>query len=177
MNCRFAFSQNYFPPKLLCCGEDSTGPLASLSRAATFTFQPSAHQRLGSPPIRPFFAPDFAKRLSAAIIDMNNIGIVPQINDAFRTAADQHWYQTNGAGGNPVNQGISDHQTGYAVDINGVTSTMSAILQQWGLSPIPNDRPHFKITVDYKPGVAKQAEDYYWKNRATLTNDPLPPIK
>ena len=96
---------------------------------------------------------------------MNSIGIVPQINDAFRTAADQTWYQTQGAGGGrPVNPGTSDHQTGNAVDINGVTRAMSAILQRHGLSPVNGDPPHFKITVNNAAGVAASAEDYYNKH-------------
>jgi RHS repeat-associated protein len=161
--------------QLETCTEDSNGALASLRREATFTLQTLAQQRPGSPPIRPFFSPDFARRLSNAIIELNSVGIVPQINDAFRTAADQKWYQTHGAGGGrPVNMGISDHQAGNAVDINSVTLAMNAILQKHGLSPVKNDPPHFKIGVQNVSDAASRAEEYYWKHCASLLSDPSP---
>ena len=157
------------------CNEDSTGNLASLNRQASFTLQSVAQQRPGSPPIRPFFSPNFARRLSEAIMEMNQIGIRPQINDAFRTAADQKWYQTHGAGGGrPVNMGISDHSTGNAVDINGVTAVMRQILERHGLSSLSGDPPHFYIRVDNVRAVAVKAEEYYWKHCASLASDPTP---
>jgi len=160
------------------CAEDSNGALASLRRDITFSLQPGAQQRPGSPPIRPVFSPDFARRLGNAIFEMNQVGIAPQINDGFRTATDQNWYQTHGAGGGrPVNMHVSDHQTGNAVDINAVTPTMRGILQKHGLSPLPGDPPHFYIGVNNVSAAAARAEEYYWKHCASLTGDPLPSIK
>jgi hypothetical protein len=161
--------------QLETCTEDSSGALASLRREATFTLQPSAQQRPGSLPIQPFFSPDFARRLSNAIIELNSVGIVPQSNDGFRTTVDQNWYQTNGAGGGrPVNMGTSDHQAGNAVDMNAVTPAMSAVLQKHGLSPVTGDPPHFKISVNNVSDVAARAEAYYWKHCASLISDPTP---
>jgi RHS repeat-associated protein len=160
--------------RLDTCNEDSTGALASLSRESTYTTQPVATQTPGSPPVRPVFSPDFSRRLSSAIIEMNSIGIVPQINSGFRTEADQQWFRTHGANGNPVNQGISDHQTGTAVDINGLTSTMRDILKKNGLSPVNGDPPHFKITPDNKEKLAPRAEEYYLKHCQNLLSDPTP---
>ena len=82
--------------------------------------------------IKPYFAPDVADKLSSAIRQLNAWGIVPQINDAYRTAADQVQRAGNPTPNIPVadpKKGPSWHQLGYAVDLKVATQYGSTIDQ------------------------------------------------
>ena len=138
-------------------------PLIPLGSGANVTYQPTSQQRKGSPPIRSYYSPEFAWRLTDAVKELNALGIIPQINDAFRITADQAWYQQNGANGNLVAQGISNHQLGNAVDINGVNKTIKKVMKSHGLIwKGKADPPHFEIkTSGDRGGRAAAAERFY----------------
>ncbi|MGH8553092.1 MAG: RHS repeat-associated core domain-containing protein, partial [Methylococcales bacterium] len=122
---------------------------------------------------RGFFDPTFAKTFSAAIRDLNSKGIVPQINSDFRTAADQQRMRSGGSGSNPAAAGVSLHQTGNAVDINGTLTkdfvTVRAVMANhgfvWGGVWNRPDPPHFQSNPHQndaeKQSAASAAEDYY----------------
>jgi RHS repeat-associated protein len=108
---------------------------------------------------RILFAPDVADAMSAAFRELNRANITPTINSGYRTVEDQqrarNQQRRRGRRGNPVAQGTSLHQAGYAVDINGtedpdfqnIITTMEAHGFTWGgnfVRPRP-DPPHFQI--------------------------------
>jgi hypothetical protein len=115
------------------------------------------------------FAPDAAARISDAIYGLNTLfGLTPQINSGYRTAADQYYQAHGGSGGNPASQGVSDHQLGYAVDIqpganlmttssefNTVKLYMQSIGFHWQGS---SDRPHFFLDSPYRTQADKAAQ-------------------
>ena len=74
-----------------------------------------------APGVKPYFAPDFADRLNDAIRTLNGWGVVPRINDGYRTEADQEFQRERGGplgACNPHGRDACKHQLGYSVDIN-----------------------------------------------------------
>jgi RHS repeat-associated protein len=72
--------------------------------------------------VHPYFAPDFAAELSARIRVLNSEGIIPQINDAYRTQNEQLLQfntQKPGLACDPISGAeVCKHQLGYSVDID-----------------------------------------------------------
>jgi hypothetical protein len=101
-------------------------PIATTTVGGTAATQglvslPDNIQVVYQPDIRPFFAPEFAQRLSQAISEMNDQGIVPAVSGAFRTAADEEVLRNARKAGDPnypVAEDISLHQAGYAIDFS-----------------------------------------------------------
>ena len=125
---------------------------------------------------RHMFSPTFASKFSAALRELNAQGIVPKINSDFRTSADQERMRKGASGKNPAAAGISMHQTGNAVDIDGTRTPQFVAIRKamagqgfsWGHSY--GDNPHFDLnpygkgTKGYderKQGAADAAENYY----------------
>jgi len=136
--------------------------------------------------VRPYFAPDFADRLSDAIRLLNSWGVVPTINDAYRTAEDQQTRFDNRSSlgaCDPVNgKDVCRHQLGYSTDL----VVRTKIGGQWVFNPdfglivaamIENDfnwggrwnHPDW-VHFENKPGgasvqerreLAKQLEDFF----------------
>jgi RHS repeat-associated protein len=99
----------------------------------------------GSKNLIPLFSPEFAGSLANAILTLNDAGVVPQINNAFRAPGVQ---QNLDSGGNPLAApGQSLHELGEAVDINGVNQIMISAMGDaglnWGGRFKTPDRPHF----------------------------------
>ncbi|HEX7314023.1 MAG TPA: RHS repeat-associated core domain-containing protein, partial [Pyrinomonadaceae bacterium] len=124
---------------------------------------------------RDLYAPEFATRFSAAIREMNAAGIVPTINQSFRTAADQQRMVDGASGSNPAAAvGYSLHETGNAVDINGTRSPQFAIIREimerhgftWG-GRWPNrpDRPHFELNPFGPKGARGTPQRALWLSR------------
>ncbi len=128
--------------------------------------------------VHPLFAPDFAKAFSGVVRELNALGITPMVTSGFRTPADQTRMRQGGSGSNPAAT-VSFHQSGWAVDVNTLTSDFSSIRRtfekdgfSWGgnFRPKP-DRPHFEMnpfgpkgTNQYKTNVrqaANSALDFY----------------
>jgi RHS repeat-associated protein len=116
---------------------------------------PSARVTFENSRVIPLFAPAFAAALSGAIRDLNGQGIVPQIDQGYRTNTMQVRMGNGGSGPNPAARpGYSLHQAGYAVDISGTASrqfgAIKAIMASYGMAwggnfrPRP-DLPHFYI--------------------------------
>lgn len=78
------------------------------------------------------------------------LGIVPQINSAFRTFGDQERMRNGASGKNPAAM-FSWHSAGAAVDLNGTASkqfrTIISIMKKngsvWGGDFTKKDPPHF----------------------------------
>jgi LAS superfamily LD-carboxypeptidase LdcB len=106
-----------------------------------------------TPPVRMEFTPEVAGAFDAAVSAMNSLGLVPTINSAYRTFADQSYFASGGSGSNSAaSVGTSPHQAGQAVDINGTKSpqfaTISTVMQIFGFSrynPPDKDPPHFQM--------------------------------
>lgn len=124
--------------------------LVPLDPGLWFTTNPRSRN-----PIHSYFAPDFAAKLSDAVWFLNLLGIVPQINSGYRTESEQQWLRNGGSGSNPAAQGVSWHQLGYSIDVNGTTTpdflitrgVMEALGFTWGGRWTGKDRdpPHFQI--------------------------------
>jgi hypothetical protein len=151
--------------------------LVALARDVNVTYGANAKR---------LFAPDFAAAFSAALREINSKGITPQINSGFRDNADQQRMRDGASGKNPAAAGISLHQTGNAVDIDGTWTNDFKIIRQimsnygftWGGTwKKPNtDLPHFEInpfqkgTTGYdkrKQDAAAAANDYYQNRDST----------
>lgn len=143
--------------------------------------------------VKLLFTPDFADRVSAQIRLMNSWGVVPQINDAYRTHDDQlaQWtrYKTRDdlKACNPDSTlpgaDVCRHQLGNAVDINVRTKIdgewffnpdfgliVAAMIEngfQWGGYWDDHDWVHFENwpagTVQQRRELARQLEDYFNK--------------
>lgn len=134
-----------------------------------------------------FFTPEFAKAFNQALRELNKQGIIPHINSAFRTEADQQRMRDGASGSNPAAKGVSLHQTGNAVDINGTWTeefkTIRKIMEKYGFTwgghwKKPNtDKPHFELnpygqkgTKEYtknKEAAAAAAAEYYANRTAS----------
>jgi len=99
------------------------------------------------------FSPAFADVVSRAADTLNQQGIRLEVNEGFRTAADQWRMRHGGSGKNPAAE-YSDHQLGNAVDINGTKlSSFPLVIRafeqagaRWGGDYRgQKDRPHFYI--------------------------------
>jgi hypothetical protein len=99
------------------------------------------------------FSPTFAAIIRTAAAKLAGQGIVPHVNEGFRTAADQERMRKGGSGNNPAAR-YSDHQLGNALDLDGtrLTSFPKVIqaFQQAGALWGGNyrgkkDRPHFYV--------------------------------
>jgi len=93
------------------------------------------------------FTPEVAEAFDSAVSAMNSYGLVPTINSAYRTFADQSLMVVGGSGSNPAAAvGTSPHQAGQAVDINRGKgfSTMKTIMEIFGFTRVNNDPPHFQ---------------------------------
>jgi D-alanyl-D-alanine carboxypeptidase len=142
--------------------------LEPLGDAVIFTIQ---HKGPTSPPVRQLFAPETARRLRLAFKELNDAGITPQINSAFRTPADQKYMQQGGSGSNPAAK-CSWHEAGAAIDINGTHEgyykTVIAVMKKngfmWGGDyHSKKDPPHFDgrgFSGDLKKAFAKAQR--YW---------------
>jgi D-alanyl-D-alanine dipeptidase len=90
--------------------------------------------------VHPYFAPDFAAELSAAIRVLNSWGIIPRINDAYRTQQEQQYLHDNPQEGgacdpNPITgTKVCAHQLGYAGDLSFF---------------LRNSKVSFKANLDY----------------------------
>lgn len=113
--------------------------LYTLPEDLQFTVQ---GQQPGQPPVRLFFAPEVADRLAAAIRDLNAQGIIPQINSAFRSIADQaamRRLRPTFAAAGP-----SWHEAGGAVDMQvsrAQRATMIATMASYGFRNGTNFSP------------------------------------
>jgi len=101
---------------------------------------------------------------------LNKVGITPQINDAYRTEADQEDRRANAYKSSlPVATGISYHQLGYAVDIQitgrepGIVSLLVDAGLVWGGEWSTRDTPHFELRPPYvdRVGAAERIEAFY----------------
>jgi LAS superfamily LD-carboxypeptidase LdcB len=132
---------------------------------------------------RDLFSPDFARELSAAIRELNGLGIVPIIRSAYRTNADQQRMRAGGSGPRPAAAlGLSRHQSGNAVDISQSTPHFATVVRvmerrgfEWGgrWRGRNYDPPHFEITpAQMRPrgtpqfaaahsALARRAENYF----------------
>ncbi|WP_263357974.1 M15 family metallopeptidase [Acidicapsa ligni] len=117
------------------------------------------------------FSPETATHLNAAFGELNQDGIVPQINSGFRTDSDQTRMQNGGSGSNPAAM-FSWHQAGGAVDLNGthsqqfgtITSVMKAHGFVWGGDfQSHKDPPHFdgRNFLHHQWGMILGAEGYW----------------
>ena len=112
--------------------------------------------------VHPVFTPDTAAALNSALITLNNAGIVPTLNSAFRTFADQARMRSGGSGSRPAAL-FSWHEAGNAVDIQPGRSfpTIRSVMQQngftWGgnwrgnqYDPVHFEmqRPHSELFID-----------------------------
>jgi hypothetical protein len=93
--------------------------------------------------VKNLFVPEVATALSAAIRDLNKLGIIPIITDGFRTPEDQL---------NRDSVEISLHQAGFAIDISPRSSRFGTIVNvlmsepygfKWGGDFINKDPVHF----------------------------------
>ena len=127
------------------------------------------------------FAPDFARELSAAIRELNGLGIIPTIPSGWRTNADQQRMIAGGSGSLPAAKlGLSRHQSGYAVDISRKTPHFDVIRRvmerrgfEWGgrWTGRNYDPPHFEMnpfgprhTAQFRQAnraASRQAENYW----------------
>jgi len=142
--------------------------LEPLGDTVKFTIQ---HKAPTSPPVRELFTPETARRLRLAFKDLNDQQIIPQINSAFRTPADQKYMQSGGSGSNPAAK-CSWHEAGAAIDINGtredyyktVISVMKKNGFMWGGEyHSKKDPPHFDgrgFSGDLKKAFTKAQR--YW---------------
>jgi RHS repeat-associated protein len=154
---------------------DCSNPLlAELDRDVRFDVDPNAGVNpKGSPPVRPYFAPKVAQRISQAIRGLNRLGITPQINSGYRTAADQQWIRVNHRGKTPVAKRTSLHQLGDAADLNGtdtedfdwIIGFMSLEEFDWGglWEGDLRDDPHFQFTPPSadRERQAREIEDFF----------------
>ena len=99
------------------------------------------------------FSPAFAAIIQSAAAKLAAQGIVPHINEGFRTAADQKRMREGGSRKNPAAL-YSDHQLGNAIDLDGTKlSSFPKIVRAfqqagalWGGNYRDwKDRPHFYV--------------------------------
>jgi hypothetical protein len=113
--------------------------------------------------VRMEFTPQVGQAFDGAVSAMNSLGLVPTINSAYRTAADQALMVAGGSGSNPAAAvGRSPHQAGQAVDINGGAgfSTMRTIMEIFGFGRVANDPPHFQMTSGNRSAQINLAATY-----------------
>jgi len=124
---------------------------SSFAYNALVPLSPFVNYTVQSDRVNAVFTPDTAAHLNAAFSELNKDGIVPQINSAFRTDADQTRMQNGGSGSNPAAK-MSWHQAGAALDINGTSSrqfpTIISVMKShgfvWGGDfNSHKDPPHF----------------------------------
>ena len=109
------------------------------------------------------FTPEVGEAFDGAVSAMNSLGLVPTINSAYRTAADQALMVGGGSGSNPaVAVGASPHHAGQAVDINRDPgfSTMQTIMEIFGLGRVTNDPPHFQMVSGNRSAQVNLAASY-----------------
>ncbi len=112
--------------------------------------------------VHPEFTPSTAAALNSALTTLNQAGIVPTFNSAFRTFADQARMRNGGSGSRPAAL-FSWHEAGNAVDIQPGRSfsTIRSVMQQngftWGgnwkgiqYDPVHFElqRPHSELFID-----------------------------
>jgi len=145
-------------------------PLSSSIRYTVATPGPN------TPEVHAVFSPATASRLDAAFAELNKLGIVPQVNSAFRTPEEQAFMQCGGSGSNPAAK-VSWHEAGAAVDINGTTSpqfrTIKTVMKKhrfkWGGEfHSKKDPPHFDgrlFSGDLKDAVRKAQASWNSTNK------------
>jgi hypothetical protein len=124
-----------------------------------------------APKVHAVFSKKTADHLSPALKQLNKDGIIPKINSAFRTQADQKHMQNGGSGSNPAAK-ISWHEAGAAVDINGTRlpqfKTIILVMEKngfvWGGNfHSSKDPPHFdgRNFSGSKSKAVREAQAYW----------------
>jgi RHS repeat-associated protein len=111
-------------------------------------------------PVHDIWEPNTAAALGQAIEAMNSLGIIPQINEGFRTRAEQIRVNSGASGRNPsAAPGQSWHEIGTAADIqlhrgadgqwDATSQTIIDLMTKagftWGGTFTPKDNIHFQL--------------------------------
>ena len=106
----------------------------------------TTHQGGSPTPVHTIFNPTVAGILDVVIAELNNEGIVPVIEDGFRTEseqADRKKRFKNAA------QGLSWHEIGDAIDFqrNSNLAAINAIMLAAGFTPVAGDLGHYEMKI------------------------------